>query len=106
MRRFQHDGETPGPRHISMFAWMGAALSSALAVAGWVILDRGPDSMVPLGMGITGLVFGVLAYRSSRWHVLLVAVLGNALLVLIIAMWAFSLWRGGELGWSTEPPIP
>lgn len=70
---------------LTRIARIGAALSFALTVAGWV--------------------FGVFAYWRLERTFILVAVVGNSLLVLFIVLWVFSLWGGGEMGWSSQPPI-
>jgi len=37
--------------------------------------------------------------------VAIVSAVMNALTMLFVALFAFSLWSGGELGWSTQPPM-
>jgi hypothetical protein len=74
-------------------------LSFALAIFGWVALERGPDSTVPFSMGLVGLLFGVLTYWRLRRSFILVAVALNALLIMVVALWILSLLRIGELSW-------
>jgi len=58
---------------------MGAVLSFALPVIGWADWLRDGDMLVPLGMGVIGLVMGVLAYWRLGRDVIIVAIVGNAL---------------------------
>ncbi|MBE0416578.1 MAG: hypothetical protein IBX63_02310 [Coriobacteriia bacterium] len=95
------EGETgpPPTRMLTWIAWAGAALSLALPIVGWADRSRDGDMMVPLRMGVIGLVSGALAYWKLRRDIVLVAVVGNALTIAFVVLFALSLRRAGEGGW-------